>query len=55
MGADQAAWAEYDACALIEGGARLPGLLVDHPGAPKRLGELLPDAFGPDDLDRAAP
>ena len=30
MGADQAAWAEYDACALIEGGARLPGLLVDQ-------------------------
>lgn len=30
LGADQAAWAEYDACALIEGGARLPGLLVDQ-------------------------
>ena len=36
---------------LLEHGG--PGLLVDHPGAPKRLGELLPDAFGPDDLDRA--
>lgn len=26
------------------------GLLVDHPGGPKTLGELLPYAFGPDDL-----
>lgn len=37
---------------LLEHGG--PGLLVDHPGGPKPLGELLPDAFGPDDLDRAA-
>ncbi|MGN7779620.1 cytidine deaminase [Mycolicibacterium sp. 22603] len=27
-------------------------LLIDHPDGPKRLAELLPDAFGPDDLKR---
>ncbi len=32
LGADRAAWAEYDACALIAGGARLPDLLVDQGG-----------------------
>src|SRR5579875_1364379 len=26
------------------------GLLIDHPAGPRRLGDLLPDAFGPDDL-----
>jgi len=31
------------------------GLLVDHPDGPARLGFLLPDAFGPDDLDAAGP
>lgn len=30
LGDDQAAWAEYDACALIASGARLPDLLVDQ-------------------------
>jgi S-formylglutathione hydrolase len=30
LGEDRAAWADYDACALIEGGARLPDLLVDQ-------------------------
>lgn len=30
IGADRARWAEYDACALIESGARLPDLLVDQ-------------------------
>jgi S-formylglutathione hydrolase len=30
LGDDRAAWAEYDACALIENGARLPDLLVDQ-------------------------
>lgn len=30
-----------------------PELLIDHPGGPKRLAELLPDAFGPSDLERA--
>lgn len=30
LGEDRAAWREYDACALIEDGARLPDLLVDQ-------------------------
>jgi S-formylglutathione hydrolase len=30
LGPDRAAWADYDACALIAGGARLPDLLVDQ-------------------------
>jgi S-formylglutathione hydrolase len=30
IGTDRAAWREYDACALIEDGARLPDLLVDQ-------------------------
>ncbi|WP_304118675.1 cytidine deaminase [Mycolicibacterium bacteremicum] len=30
-----------------------PELLIDHPDGPKRLAELLPDAFGPTDLERA--
>jgi cytidine deaminase len=35
---------------LLEHGG--PEMLIDHPAGPRRLGELLPDAFGPDDLDR---
>ena len=30
LGPDRMAWREYDACALIKGGARLPALLVDQ-------------------------
>ncbi|KPH65984.1 S-formylglutathione hydrolase [Novosphingobium sp. ST904] len=30
IGGDRSAWREYDACALIEDGARLPDLLVDQ-------------------------
>lgn len=30
VGADRAAWRDYDACALIESGARLPDILVDQ-------------------------
>jgi S-formylglutathione hydrolase len=30
IGADRSAWREYDACALIENGARLPDILVDQ-------------------------
>jgi S-formylglutathione hydrolase len=30
LGTDRAAWREYDACALIEDGARLPDLLIDQ-------------------------
>ena len=33
---------------LLEHGG--PGLLIDHPKGPRRLGVLLPDAFGPDDI-----
>lgn len=35
---------------LLEHGG--PELLIDHPAGPRRLGDLLPDAFGPDDLAR---
>ncbi len=35
---------------LLEHGG--PGLLIDHPAGPRPLGDLLPDAFGPDDLAR---
>ena len=41
LGGDQSAWAEYDACALIEGGARLPDLLVDQGAADNFLIEQL--------------
>jgi len=33
---------------LLEHGG--PELLIDHPDAPWRLGDLLPEAFGPQDL-----
>jgi cytidine deaminase len=35
---------------LLEHGG--PELLIDHPGGARPLGELLPEAFGPDDLAR---
>ena len=35
---------------LLEHGG--PGLRIDHPAGPRRIGDLLPDAFGPDDLAR---
>jgi S-formylglutathione hydrolase len=41
LGADQASWAQYDACALIAGGARLPDLLVDQGDADNFLAEQL--------------
>jgi S-formylglutathione hydrolase len=41
LGDDRATWAEYDACALIEGGARLPDLLVDQGDADNFLVEQL--------------
>jgi cytidine deaminase len=34
---------------LEHGGA---AMMIDHPAGPRLLGELLPDAFGPQDLDR---
>ena len=41
LGQDRDAWAEYDACALIEGGARLPDLLVDQGEADNFLADQL--------------
>ncbi|WP_061923029.1 S-formylglutathione hydrolase [Altererythrobacter epoxidivorans] len=41
LGSDRAAWAEYDAVALIEGGARVPDLLVDQGTADNFLEEQL--------------
>jgi S-formylglutathione hydrolase len=41
LGSDQSLWAEYDACALIAGGARLPDLLVDQGDADNFLTEQL--------------
>ncbi|WP_230281408.1 S-formylglutathione hydrolase [Croceicoccus sp. Ery15] len=41
IGSDQAAWREYDACALIADGARLPDLLVDQGTADNFLEEQL--------------
>jgi cytidine deaminase len=35
---------------LLEHGG--PGMLIDHPAGPRPLADLLPDAFGPDDLAR---
>jgi len=49
LGADHAAWRAYDACALIDDGARVPDLLVDQGDADAFLAdqlkpELLADA-----------
>ena len=41
LGPDQTAWRQYDACALIEDGARLPALLVDQGEADNFLHEQL--------------
>jgi S-formylglutathione hydrolase len=41
LGPDQADWAEYDACALIAGGVRLPDLLVDQGEGDNFLAEQL--------------
>ena len=41
LGPDKDAWREYDACALIEAGARLPDLLVDQGDADNFLHEQL--------------
>lgn len=41
LGAERSAWREYDACALIEDGARLPDLLVDQGDADGFLAEQL--------------
>ena len=35
---------------LLEHGG--PAMLIDHPAGPRPLADLLPDAFGPQDLAR---
>jgi cytidine deaminase len=37
---------------LLEHGG--PDMLIDHPAGPRLLSDLLPEAFGPDDLGRVA-
>lgn len=49
LGADRAAWAQYDACALIAAGARLDALLVDQGAADGFMAEQLKPAL----LERA--
>jgi S-formylglutathione hydrolase len=41
LGDDQAVWREYDACSLIDGGARVPDILVDQGSADNFLTEQL--------------
>jgi S-formylglutathione hydrolase len=41
LGPDKSAWRQYDACALIEDGARVPALLVDQGSADNFLEEQL--------------
>lgn len=41
LGDDRKAWATYDTCALIAGGARLPDLLIDQGDADNFLAEQL--------------
>ena len=41
IGADRTAWREYDACALIEDGARAPEILVEQGDADPFLKEQL--------------
>lgn len=41
LGPDRGAWAEYDACALIAGGARLPDMLIDQGDADGFLADQL--------------
>ncbi|WP_324740005.1 S-formylglutathione hydrolase [Tsuneonella sp. CC-YZS046] len=53
IGPDRAAWREYDACALIEDGARLPDLLVDQGTADNFLEEQLKTALLADACDQA--
>lgn len=53
LGPDRARWAEYDAVALIESGARLPELLVDQGDADQFLHEQLRPELLRDACDRA--
>ena len=53
IGADKGAWREYDACALIDDGARLPDLLVDQGEADSFLAEQLKPHLLQEAVDRA--
>ncbi len=53
IGVDKAAWREYDACALIADGARLPDLLVDQGSADGFLAEQLKTHLLADACDKA--
>jgi S-formylglutathione hydrolase len=53
LGPDRDAWRDYDACALIEGGARLPDLLVDQGEADGFLAEQLKTHLLTDACERA--
>ncbi|RZO66716.1 MAG: S-formylglutathione hydrolase, partial [Parvularculaceae bacterium] len=44
LGADETKWRAYDACALIEDGARFDRIMVDQGGADQFLeGQLMPE------------
>ena len=53
LGPDRAAWREYDACALIDDGARLPDLLIDQGTADNFLDEQLKPHLLAEACDRA--
>ncbi len=53
LGDNQENWAEYDACALITGGARLPDLLIDQGRADNFLTEQLKTHLLQDACDAA--
>ena len=53
LGPDRTAWRQYDACALIEDGARLPDLLVDQGTADNFLDEQLKPHLLAEACDRA--
>lgn len=53
LGPDRTTWREYDACALIEDGARLPALLVDQGTSDGFLAEQLKTHLLAEACDRA--
>ncbi len=53
IGNDKAAWREYDACALIEDGARVTDILVDQGTADNFLEEQLKPQFLADACEKA--
>lgn len=53
LGPDRATWREYDACALIEDGARLPDLLIDQGTSDGFLAEQLKTHLLAEACDRA--